>query len=229
MKSFIAILVIAAAVIAGYFLLHTPEAAVTPAEEASDQTPNESATIDASLKGTKELDTEKSEAKWTGSKKLIKDYYDHGTVDVKSGTAIFADGKLTGGTVTFDMTSIATASTGRGSDADTTSKMAGHLKSDAFFDTAKYPEAKFVITSTAWESAATYLVTGDLTIKSTTAPVSFPVSVTTANGIATISGTATIDRTVYDVRFGSSKFFSDLGDNVINDEFALEFKSVTKN
>lgn len=202
-----------------------------PAEGTGDEAlanPDTTDNVDVSFNGTKELDSTKSEAKWTGSKTLIKDYYDTGTLNIKSGNAIFASGMLTGGEVVFDMESIATTSTGKGSDADTTSKMAGHLKSADFFDAETFPEAKFVIKSAAKESGNTYLVTGDLTIKGKTNTESFPVEVVTADGIATITGTATIDRTVYDVKFGSSKFFQDLGDNVINDEFTLEFKAITK-
>jgi polyisoprenoid-binding protein YceI len=190
--------------------------------------PDANGGVDSSFNGSKDLDTTKSEATWTGSKTLIKDYYDKGTLSIKSGTAVFASGMLIGGEVVFDMTSIATTSTGKGDDADTTSKMAGHLKSPDFFDATAFPDAKFVIKSAAKESDNTYIVTGDLTIKGKTNSESFPIEVTTLNGVATISGTATIDRTVYDVKFGSGKFFTDLGDNVINDEFTLEFKAVTK-
>ena len=229
MKSFVTILVLVAVLVGGYFLLNKPADAPI-AEETGDAPMNsESSKVDESVNGTKEFDTSASSAKWTGSKTLIKDYYDTGTINVKSGNAVFDKGILTGGVVVFDMASIATTSTAKGSDADTTSKMAGHLKSDAFFDTAKYPEAKFVITSSAWESGSTYLVTGDLTIKGKTAPASFPVEVTeSTDGKIMVSGMATIDRTVYDVRFGSTKFFQDLGDNVINDEFTLEFKAMIK-
>lgn len=229
MKSFVAIIVLIVVVIGGYLLLSKPANAPMTEEAADAPMDDDSSEVNESIDGTKEFDTSASSTKWTGSKTLIKDYYDTGTISIKSGNAVFANGILTGGTIVFDMSSIATTSTGKGADADTTSKMAGHLKSDAFFDVATYPEAKFVMTSAAKESGNTYLVTGDLTIKGKTAPTSFPVEVNeTADGKIMISGMATVDRTVYDVRFGSTKFFQDLGDNVINDEFTLEFKIVTK-
>lgn len=230
MKSLVAVIILIVVVIGGYLLLSKPANAPV-AEDTADapMNPETNEKVDTSINGTKEIDTTASNAKWTGSKTIIKDYYDVGTVNIKSGNAVFAKGVLTGGQVTLDMTTIATTSTGKGADADTTSKMAGHLKSDAFFDVAKYPEAKFVITSATKESGNTYLLTGDLTIKGKTAVTSFPVEVSeTTDGNVMISGTATIDRTVYDVRFGSTKFFQDLGDNVINDEFTLEFSVVTK-
>ena len=39
----------------------------------------------------------------------------------------------------------------------------------------------------------------------------------------TIEGKMEIDRSLYDVRFGSGKFFDNLGDKAINDIFTLEF------
>lgn len=228
MKSFITFLVLVVIVVAGYLLLRKPADNTVPESPMTeDVNPNASSSeeVDESIDGTKEFDAAQSEASWTGSKTLIKDYYDKGTVEVKSGNAIFADGILTGGEVVFDMTTIAATSTGKGDGMD---RLSGHLKSDDFFAVETYPEAKFVVTSAAREAGNTYLVTGNLTVKGKTAPVTFPVEVVTVNGITTISGTATIDRTVYDVRFGSTKFFQDLGDNVINDEFTLDFKAVTK-
>jgi hypothetical protein len=40
----------------------------------------------------------------------------------------------------------------------------------------------------------------------------------------TASGTASIDRTKWDIRYGSGKFFSGLGDNMIKDEFEIKFE-----
>ena len=231
MKGFTIFLILVIIVVAGYFVLRKPnDEMVTPTDETGDAMPSESSneTPNENLSGTKTLDSEKSSAKWTGSKTLVKDYYDVGTIDIKSGTAIFAKGVLTGGSVVFDMNSIATTSTGKGSDADATSSQAKHMKSDDFFDAAKYPEAKFVITSAAKESGNAYLLNGDLTIKDKTNPVSFPAEVTESNGIATIEGSVTLDRTLWDIKYGSDKFFQDLGDKVINDDFTLEFTAVTK-
>ena len=226
MKQVFTFIILVAVVIAGFFLLRKPaDAPVSPNENTGDAMPGEETQIDTSLNGTKEFNANMSTASWTGSKTIIKDYYDQGTIAVKSGNAIFADGILTGGEVVFDMTTIAAVSTGKGDGMD---RLSGHLKSDDFFAVETYPEAKFVITSAARESGNTYLVTGDLTVKGKTATATFPVDVITATGMTTIAGTATIDRTVYDVRFGSTKFFQDLGDNVINDEFTLEFKAVLK-
>ena len=62
-----------------------------------------------------------------------------------------------------------------------------------------------------------YSVTGDLTIKGTTSPVTFELSVYGNKANATMK----VDRTTYDIRYGSASFFDDLQDKVIYDEFDL--------
>lgn len=231
MKGFIIFIVLVGLVAGGYFIFKKPSPAPespTPTSNSTTSNASDISAVDKSVDGTKDFDTVGSEAHWTGSKTLIKDYYDYGTIGIKSGNAVFAKGILTGGTIVFDMNSIATISTGKGDSADATSGQAKHLKSPDFFDTAKYPEAKFVVTNATKQSGDIYLVTGDLTIKDKTNSISFPAVVAKVNGKATVSGSATIDRTLWEIKYGSDKFFADLGDKVINDKFTLEFKAVTK-
>jgi polyisoprenoid-binding protein YceI len=51
----------------------------------------------------------------------------------------------------------------------------GHLNGDRFFDTANYPEITFVSTNIAVTGADTGKITGDLTIKDVTKPVTLDV------------------------------------------------------
>jgi len=62
-----------------------------------------------------------------------------------------------------------------------------------------------------------------LTIKGITHPVEFEAKQTGNKFSAVIS----VDRTLYNVRYGSGKFFSNLGDNMISDEFTLEVELQT--
>ncbi|HKK81352.1 MAG TPA: YceI family protein, partial [Prolixibacteraceae bacterium] len=66
-------------------------------------------------------------------------------------------------------------------------------------------------------------VTGELTIKGITHPVEFE-GTKTGN---VFEATITIDRTKYNVRYGSGKFFENLGDNMIHDDFTLDVTLVT--
>lgn len=228
MKGFTTFIVLVAIVIVGFLIFRKPTTAPTTTDNANDISLSDINTADASINGSKDFDTAQSRATWTGSKTLIKEYFDTGTVNIKSGNATFANGVITGGEVVFDMSTIATTSTGRGNEADTLSGQAKHMKSADFFDVENYPEAKFVITSISHEAGDTYMLTGNLTIKGSTHATTFPVEVVTTDGVVTIQGTATIDRTLWDIKYGSDKFFTNLGDNVIGDEFTLNFLVVTK-
>lgn len=229
MKGFTIFIIIVAIAIVGFLVFRKP--AVAPVTETpditSDTTSGGSSNVNENLDGTKELDVTASSAKWTGTKTIIKDYTDTGTIKIKSGNAVFAKGILTDGEVVFDMSSIATTSTGRGSDADSISSQAKHMKSADFFDAVKYPEASFMIKDVTQENGK-YMLTGDLKIKNLTNSISFPVTVTEANGKATIKGLVAVDRTLWEIKYGSSKFFPNLGDKVIGDTFTLEFTAVTK-
>lgn len=149
-----------------------------------------------------------------------------GTVDLKSGNLEFdADGNLSGGNFTIDMNSIAvTDITG-----DMAGKLKGHLMSDDFFAVASNPTATLNITKVSPKGTpGDYKVNADLTIKGKTAPVKFYANVMDVEGMTKATATITVDRTVYDVRYGSGSFFSGLGDKTIYDEFDLQVELLVK-
>jgi polyisoprenoid-binding protein YceI len=67
-----------------------------------------------------------------------------------------------------------------------------------------------------------YNVTGDLTIKGITNPISFKSNITKDLATAKII----VDRSKYDVRYGSNSFFDNLGDKAIYDDFELNVELV---
>ena len=136
-----------------------------------------------------------------------------GTVDLKSGGLVFDNGILKGGEFIVDMTSITCTDL----EGEYKQKLEGHLKSDDFFSVASYETAKLVFTNSKPSGKNSYEVTGELTIKGITKPVTFDVSVYGSKATATLK----IDRAQYDVRFGSGSFFDNLGDKTIYDEFDL--------
>ena len=67
-----------------------------------------------------------------------------------------------------------------------------------------------------------------MTIKSTTKPVTFDAQLV-QNGDAVIAvADIIIDRSEYDVRYGSGSFFDDLGDKTIYDDFTLSVNIVSE-
>lgn len=155
------------------------------------------------------VDAEKSNVTWKGYKVTGEH---EGTISIKSGTILMDGDKLTGGTFVIDMTTINTTDLS----GDSKGKLDGHLKSGDFFGVEKNPTATLVITK-AEGSGNTYTVTGDLTIKGITNPVTFPMSI---NG-NTAKADVKIDRTKYDIKYGSASFFDNLKDKAIYDEFDL--------
>ncbi|WP_443944590.1 YceI family protein [Pedobacter sp. AW1-32] len=164
------------------------------------------------------VDVAKSTVTWIG-KKVTGSH--NGTIALKSGS-INVDGKnVTGGTFVIDMNSI--------KDADGSEKLEGHLKADDFFGTAKFPTSTFVITKVTG-SGANATVAGNLTIKGITKPITFPATVTvgTDGTVTALAGKIVVDRTKYDIKYGSKSFFDSIGDKAINDEFEIAVKLVAK-
>lgn len=169
---------------------------------------------------TFKVDTQKSVMNWNG-KKVTGEH--SGTVKLSDGMMMVDGGKLTGGTFNFDMNSIVCTDL---TDPGYNAKFIGHMKSDEFFNTTKFPTSTFKVTKVTPKGGDVYDITGNMTIKGITNAVTFPATVKmTANSI-TADGKATLDRTKYDIRYGSKSFFENIGDKAIYDDFTVEMKLV---
>ena len=174
------------------------------------------------IDGNHEINTSESSVEWVG-KKVTGQH--NGTVAVKNGELVIKDGKLEGGSFVIDMTSI----TSTDLEGEYLQKLNGHLKSDDFFGVESYPEAKFKITSvTAKGSNGRFQIAGEMTIKSTTKPVNFDAQLVNNGNKVVAVADIVIDRSEFDVRYGSGSFFDDLGDKTIYDDFTLSVNLVTK-
>ncbi|MBB4079336.1 polyisoprenoid-binding protein YceI [Lewinella aquimaris] len=168
------------------------------------------------------VDTAASEIAW----KAYKVTGNHtGTISIKEGQLEFTDTLLTGGSFTIDMPTIAVTDLS----GDSKGRLEGHLKSDDFFGVENHPEATFVITNVVSRGLpGDYRITGDLTIKEHTKSIRFNTKVTETDGFYTAEADLTLDRTDFDVRYGSGSFIENLGDKTIYDEFELAVTLVTK-
>ena len=179
------------------------------------------AVLGAGAQTLKLLKTE-SNIEWTG-KKIGGSHYGH--ISLTSGTLENKGNNYTGGEFIVDMKSITNEDL---TDKDTNAKLIGHLKSNDFFGVEKYPTARLVITKGIPSTQENYVFTGNLTIKDKTNPVRFNVVKSVVNGRQIFKGKLVIDRSKFDIRYGSDSFFDNLGDNVIYDEFELVFTTVFK-
>jgi polyisoprenoid-binding protein YceI len=160
---------------------------------------------------------------WKGDKKIGS--FHVGTIDLKSGWLNVEGNALTGGEFLVDMNSLKDTDL---KDDNMRAKLEGHLKSDDFFGVEKFPVSKLVITGSSKFDGGKALVKGNLTIKEATHPVEFTVTESKNGAVITYAAEIVFDRSLYDVRFGSGKFFSNLGDNAINDEIKLNVRLVVK-
>jgi polyisoprenoid-binding protein YceI len=163
------------------------------------------------------LDKSNSTVKWNG-KKVTGEHY--GTIDLKSGNLQVADNKIKSGIFQMEMTTIVCEDI---TSESTNKKLVGHLKSDDFFSVEKHPVSTLVIKEVKHKVGNTHSLTGHLTIKGITHPVTFDAEVNFSGNKLKANGKMEVDRTLYDIKFRSGKFFSDLGDNLIYDTFTLDF------
>ncbi|QKJ64324.1 YceI family protein [Flavobacterium sp. M31R6] len=159
---------------------------------------------------TYKIDVSKSIINWEG-KKITGQH--EGTINFKDGYLVFKDKKVTGGSFTADMKTLSnTDQTG-----SSKSKLEGHLRSEDFFNIDNYPISTLVFKSIASKGNNTYLINADLTIKGITNSIQFDLVVNGKKATAEL----TINRTKYDIKYGSGSYFDDLGDKTIYDDFDL--------
>ncbi len=158
----------------------------------------------------KQIKLESSKVVWKGYKVTGAHV---GVISIKSGHLNFDKEILTGGNFEIDMSSITVTDLEGGSKAS----LEGHLKSDDFFGVIKYPSASLNFTKVEATGKNSYKVNGEITIKGKTETVSFNVSVYGNKANVSLK----IDRTKFDVRYGSTSFFDGLKDKAIYDEFDL--------
>ncbi|PIQ22197.1 MAG: lipid-binding protein [Cytophagales bacterium CG18_big_fil_WC_8_21_14_2_50_42_9] len=196
---------------------------------ASAQTVASAAKITKTTKAaatTYKVDPAQSNVTWNG-KKVTGEH--NGTIKIANGAIQVDKNKVMGGTIEMDMNSIVDLDI---KDQEYNQKLIGHLKSEDFFSAEKHPRATFKITSVtpikgAAAGAPNYTVAGNLTIKGITNPVTFPAEITVnGNSVAAKSKAVTLDRTKWDIRYGSKSFFANIGDKAIMDDFTIQFNVV---
>ncbi|WP_111706791.1 YceI family protein [Lutibacter citreus] len=162
------------------------------------------------IKEKKEIKVENSKIVWKGYKVAGSH---EGTIALKDGSLIFSEDKLVGGEFTINMNSI----TNTDLEGEYKGKLEGHLKSDDFFGVEKNPTATLVFKNVKLLGKNSYKIIGDLTIKGITNKVNFNFSIYGNKANASLK----IDRSKFNVKYGSTSFFDNLKDKAIYDEFDL--------
>ena len=176
----------------------------------------ENATYLSAGDGEYVLDATTSSVNWHGENAVGKIH--EGILAVKRGKISIAGGTLTGGEVVVDMNTL----TNSDLSGDAKTKLESHLKSADFFDTATHGEATYTIVSGQKLDAIKYAVKGKLTVKGITKDLNCEINVIANNADVIVAGGLVFDRSQFDVRYGSGKFFENLGDKLIKDEITLK-------
>lgn len=169
-----------------------------------------------------EIDTTESTIEWRGTKPTGEHI---GTIDIQAGSFTATEEQIESGNVAIDMTSITV--TDEGMAEEDKRSLEDHLKGTVegketdFFNVNEYPTATFEVTGIT-EKDGQKMLQGNLTIKDETKNIEFPVS-TSINGdeLTIESETFVIDRTDWNVNYGSKSVFDNLGDKFISDEMEL--------
>lgn len=169
--------------------------------------------------GLAKIDTKASTFEWIGEKVAGAH---NGTINIQSGTLDLHANKISGGSFVIDMNSIQCLDL---KDPKWNEKLVGHLKSDDFFSVAKHQTAKFVITKAVeqkGENGNNYMITGNLTIKGITHEISFPAKISMSGNTIKASADFKVNRTKWNIKYGSGSFFDNLGDKAIADDFQVK-------
>ncbi|WP_372655925.1 YceI family protein [Halobacteriovorax sp.] len=161
-----------------------------------------------------DVDLAKSEFTWKGTKVTGEHT---GKLKLKKGSVELNEKNIIkSGTLVIDINSLTVTDLS----GEWATKFLNHMKSDDFFNVAKYPEAKLEVKSDTGSK-----IKGVLTIKGKSNPVEFSYKKSGSEYV----GVLTFDRTKFDMVYGSGDFFKNLGDKMIHNDVTLNFKLVLKN
>ncbi|MDB3868474.1 YceI family protein [Candidatus Marinimicrobia bacterium] len=167
------------------------------------------------------VDKLNSNIQWIG-RKVVGEH--SGRIQAAGGFIVLGDGKLNSGEILINMQSITVDDI---ENPKWNQKLVDHLKNDDFFNSEKYPTAKFIFSEFKGEGVDTH-VKGNMTIRNKTVPLNFLLNTFVDDDSSYASGSINIDRSLFGVKYGSGSFFKGLGDDMIMDDFTLNFKLIAR-
>lgn len=165
-----------------------------------------------------DVNTEISSVEWIG-KKVTGQH--EGVIQLKNGSYTFENGLITKGEFIIDMKTIKITDI---EDKEQNDKLQNHLVSPDFFAVKNNPTGKLTIIKSQKVADNKLKVFADLEIKGISKRISFVVALLIEENKMIAIGEVEIDRTEFDIRYGSGSFFDNLGDKAIKDLFTIKFK-----
>ena len=175
---------------------------------------------------TLQVDMENSQIKWIG-RKVTGEH--SGTLNLSGGWVVLDKNSINSGKFIFDMASISNTDI---ESPEWKQKLEDHLKSADFFHTDSFPHAILEIKGRQSliieNSKKSDQILADLTIRGITHEIKFPLDLTQSQNNFNAEGSVDIDRTLYNIQYKSGKYFDELGDKLIYDNFTVQFIVQTK-
>lgn len=174
------------------------------------------------------IDLAESRVEWWG-RNLINKHW--GSIGLKSGEIQISDGLLSKGEFILDMNDIHCYDL---AETEMHDVLIHHLQSDDFFDVERYPEARLSIESSEriadpGKGQPNLRLHGHLTLRGETHPISMDAAAgVTTEGKPAAQAAFSIDRTRWNVIYGSGKFFKRLAGHLVNDLIELQVRVLTK-
>ena len=178
--------------------------------------------------GVYHVDAEKSVIEWTGRNINNRHY---GRIAISGGEINLVAGLLVAGRFVVDMKTITNLDI---PDDGWRGMLQRHLNSEDFFDVEHHPTAVFELRGAAPIAGATpgtpnTEIAGSLTIKGVTGPLCFPAMVVPQeDGTIKAQAAIDLDRTLWNVCYGSGKLYERLGMHLVNDLISIELFIVAR-
>ena len=163
------------------------------------------------------VDLGKSDVEWIGRANGKKHF---GSVSLKEGNFIFADGIFENGSVTADMTSITNSDLVN----PMRDKLVAHLRSNDFFAVSDHPTSQLTIKSIEKkDEGKTYSVVADLNIKNISNEIIFDARVEEYGGSISFEAVFDVDRTAWGINYGiDSGAVDKIKDLLIDEKITLD-------
>jgi polyisoprenoid-binding protein YceI len=185
----------------------------------------DSATLLPSFDGEYQLDTGASIVGWSGRNQNNKHF---GTLPLISGHLIVRGRSLTGELV-VDIDAMENVNL---AGDELQPVLLAHLKSDDFFFTRLFPTATFSIdqgeiADTPYRTSTNSMLKGSLSLRGATKDLDFPATITVReDGYLGLEAHFDLDRTRWNIIYGSSRFFEHLGMHTVFDQISIELRLV---
>ena len=171
------------------------------------------------------IDTNRSTIEWAGRNPNSRHV---GTVEISEGVITSKEGSFSG-TIEIDMNSIHNVNL-EGDELQPV--LEAHLKSDDFFFTSMFPKATLIIEEAVpiehgTQTTPNFLVKGELSLRGVSASLDFDATVSLADeNTLLLEAHFDIDKTRWNVIYGSSRFFEHLGMHKVFDLISLQLNLI---